>query len=159
MRPTKLSALVALLLGAAALSWGALRIAESRGALLPPLPWGAPLGIAFLAAAVLVSAVALRRRLSGLPGTKPAQPIGVARMAVLGKAGSHVGSVVGGAYGGYLLLLLPSLDIGGRRDRALIAGAALVAAVLLTFAGLLLERICRVRPTGGDDPEAPSAPA
>lgn len=159
MRPTRLSTLVALLLGAGALSWGALTIAESRGGLLPPLPWGAPLGIAFLAGALLVSTVALRRRLSGIPGTKPPQPIGVARMAVLGKAGAHVGALVGGLYGGYFVFLLPSLDIGGRRDRALVAGAALLAAVLLTAVGLLLERTCRVRPPGGGDPDAPSAPA
>lgn len=159
MRPTRLSTLVALLLGTSAVSWGALRVAESRGALLPPLPWAAPLGIAFLATAVAVSTVALRRRLRGVPGTKPPQPIGVARMAVLGKAAAHVGALVGGAYGGYFAFLLPNLDIGGRRDRALVAGAALFAAVLLTAAGLLLERNCRVRPLGGDDPDAPSAPA
>lgn len=159
MNPTRLSILAALLVGAAALSWGALRVAESRGALLPPLPWAAPLSIVFLAAAVLVSAVALRRRLGGRPGTKPPQPLGVARMAVLGKAGSHVGSLVGGAYGGYLVLLLPSLDIGARRDRAVVAGVALLAALLLTAAGLLLERTCRVRPSGGDDTDSPSAPA
>jgi hypothetical protein len=159
MRPTKVSILAALLVGAAALSWGVLRVAENRGAVLPPLPWGAPLGIAFLAAAVGVSTLALRRRLRGIPGTKPPQPIGVARMAVLGKAASHVGALAAGAYGGYLVLLLPGLDIGGRRDRALIAGSALVAAVLLTAAGLLLERTCRVRPLGGDGPDAPSAPA
>jgi hypothetical protein len=159
MRPTRPSILVALLIGAAAVSWGVLDIAERRGAVLPPPPWTAPLGIAFIAAAVLLSALALRRRMSGLPGTKPPHPLGVARMAVLGKACSHVGSLVGGVYGGYLLLLLPGLDIGGRRDRALVAGAALVAAVLLTVAGLLLERTCRVRPAGGEGPDSPSATA
>lgn len=159
MRPTRLAILVALLVGTGAVSWGVLSVAESRGALLPPLPWASPLSIAVLAMAVLISTVALRRRRSGVPGTKPPQPIGVARMAVLGKAASHVGALVGGAYGGYLVFLLPSLDIGGRRDRALVAGAALLAAVLLTAAGLLLERSCRVRPPGGDAPDSPLAPA
>ena len=158
MRPTRLSTLVALLLGSGVLSWGALRIAESRGALLPPLVWVNPLGIAFLAVAVLLSTMALRRRLNGDPGTKPPHPIGVARMAVLGKASAHVGALVGGAYGGYLVLLLPHLDIGGRRDRALVAAAALLASLLLSGAGLLLERTCRVKPPPGDDPDAP-APA
>ena len=159
MKPTRLSTLVALLLGSGAVSWGALRITESRGVLLPPLLWVNPLGVAFLAVAVLVSTMALRRRLNGDPGTKPPHPIGVARMAVLGKASAHVGAIVGGAYGGYFVLLLPHLGISGRRDRALVAGAALLAAVLLTVAGLLLERTCRVSPPGGDDPDAPSAPA
>lgn len=159
MRPSRWSVLVALLLCAAAVCWGVLRVAESRGASLPPLQWTAPLTIAFLAAALLVSAVALRRRLRGVPGTKPPQALGVARMAVLGKASSHVGALVGGGYAGYLVLLLPALDIGTRRERALVAGAALLAAGLLTAAGLLLERTCRVRPTGGDDLDSPSAPA
>jgi hypothetical protein len=80
----------------------------------------------------------------------------MARMAVLGKASSHVGPLVGGLYVGYLLLLLPALDIDSRRERALLCLVALAAAILLTAAGLLLERTCRVR--GGDDnpPPAPS---
>ena len=95
VRPTRLSTLIALLLGTGAVSWGALRVAESRGTVLPPLPWAAPLGIALLATAVALSTVALRRRLNGAPGTRPPQPIGVARMAVLGKAASHVGASSG----------------------------------------------------------------
>ena len=158
MRPSSPGVLVSWLIATGALVWGALRIAESRGTLPPALPWVGPLGIAFLAAAVLVSTVALRRRLRGSAGTKPPQPLGVARMAVLGKASSHVGAVLAGGYAGYLLMLLPSLDIAARRERAVVAAVAVLAAVLLTLAGLLLERSCRVRP-GGDDVDFPSAPA
>lgn len=158
MRPTSPGVLLAWLITTGALVWGALRIAESRGSTPPALPWAGPLGIAFLAAAVLVSTIALRRRLRGSAGTKPPQPLGVARMAVLGKASSHVGAILAGGYAGYLLMLLPSLDIGARRERAVVAAVAVLAGAVLTLAGLFLERSCRVGPRG-DDIDSPSAPA
>jgi hypothetical protein len=142
VKPTRISTLLALLVGVGALAWGVLRIAESRGSALPVLTWTAPTGIAVLAVVVMVTTVALRSRLRG---DRPPNPLGVARMAVLGKASAHVGPIVGGFYLGYLVVLLPGLEITSRRDRAVIAGTALVAAVLLTWAGLWLERTCRVR--------------
>jgi len=151
MRPTRLSTLAALLAVVTAVVWGSLRIADRYGTPLPDLDWLAPVGIAVLAVAVLVSWVALRSRLRSdrLP-----DPLGVARMAVLGKASAHVGPIVGGFYLGYLLVLLPGVDVVSRRDRAVIAVVALAAAALLTVAGLLLERACRIR--GGDeDPDLP----
>jgi hypothetical protein len=74
-------------------------------------------------------------------------------MAVLGKASAHVGPIVGGLYLGYLVLLLPGLDIDSKRDRAVLCAVALAASALLSAAGLLLERSCRVK--GGDDEEPP----
>jgi uncharacterized protein DUF3180 len=158
MRPTRWPSLLAFFVVAAAISWGVLRVAETRGSTLPPLPWAAPVGLGAIAVAVLSSTVALRRRMSGRPGTKPAHPIGIARMAVLGKTSCHVGAVLGGGYAGYLLLLLPDLSLTARRDRALIAGLAVLASLVLTAAGLLLERACRVPPTD-DETGAPSAAA
>jgi hypothetical protein len=72
-------------------------------------------------------------------------------MAVLGKASAHVGPVVGGLYGGYLLVLLPGLEIDTRRERAILCLVALVAAIGLSLAGLLLERTCRVPPADTED--------
>ncbi|HTE73016.1 MAG TPA: DUF3180 domain-containing protein [Actinomycetes bacterium] len=151
MRPTRVSTLVALLAVVTAVVWGMLRVADRHGTSLPDLDWLAPVGIIVLAVAVLVSWVALRSRLRSdrLPN-----PLGVARMAVLGKASAHVGPIVGGFYLGYLLLLLPGVDVVSRRERAVIAVVALAGAALLTVAGLLLERACRIR--GGD--EGPDLP-
>jgi hypothetical protein len=151
MRPTRLSSLVALLVGVAAVVWGVLRVADGYGAHLPDLDWLAPIGIMVLAVAVLVSWVALRSRLAG---DRRPDPLGVARMAVLGKASAHVGPIVGGFYLGYLLVLLPGVEVVSRRERAVIAVVAFVASALLTVAGLLLERTCRIR--GGD--EGPDLP-
>lgn len=156
MRPTRVGPLVALLLGVAAVTWGALRIAENRGLSLPNLAWTAPAFIGVLAVVVLVTALALRSRLRG---DRPPHPLGTARMAVLGKASAHVGPIVGGLYGGYLVVLLPGLEVTSRRDRAVICVVALLAAALLSAAGLLLERTCRIRGGEGDDTPPPEAPA
>ncbi|MDQ1620474.1 MAG: hypothetical protein QOE19_3043 [Actinomycetota bacterium] len=155
MRPTRISSLVALLLGFAAASWGLFRLIEIRGGVLPPLSWSAPAGVFALGIVVLVTALGLRSRIAS--GHKRPHPLSMARMAVLGKASAHVGPIVGGIYAGYALVLLPGLDIVNRRDRAVLAGGALVAALVLTAAGLLLERTCRVR--GVDDSDDFGAPA
>jgi hypothetical protein len=156
MRPTRIGVLVALLVGLAAVTWGVLQIALDRGAVLPPLTWTAPSGIVLLAIVVLATALGLRARL-GDPAKRP-HPLSMARMAVLGKASAHLGPIIGGLYGGYLLVLLPGLEIGSRRDRAVLCLVALLASIALSLAGLLLERACRVPPSGTDD-EIPAARA
>jgi Protein of unknown function (DUF3180) len=155
VKPTRIASLCALFVAVAAVVWGVLRLVEDRGGVLPPLSWSAPAGLLALGVVVLATALGLRSRLRR--DEKRPHPLSMAQMAVLGKASAHVGPIVGGLYGGYALLLLPTLDIGDRRDRALLAGGAVVASLLLTAAGLLLERTCRVR--GGIDDDQPSAPA
>jgi uncharacterized protein DUF3180 len=149
VRPTRVGTLLSLLLAVAAVAWGGLRISVNRGATLPPVAWTAPAGIALLAVVVLVTALALRARLT-VPAKRP-HPLSMARMAVLGKASAHVGPLVGGLYGGYLVVLLPGLEIDARRERALICLAALLASAGLSAAGLLLERFCRVPPSEHDE--------
>ncbi len=156
MRPTRVSTLVALLVATAAVAWGLLKIIINRGGTLPPLTWTAPTLVGGLAMVVLATALGLRARL-GKPEKRP-HPLSMARMAVLGKASAHVGPLVGGLYLGYLLVLLPDLEIGSRRDRAWLCLVAVLAAVLLSAAGLLLERLCRVPPSSTDD-EVPAARA
>jgi hypothetical protein len=153
--PTRVGTLVALLLGTAALCWGALQISTNRGGMLPALTWTAPFLVGVLAVAVLLTALGLRSRLARPAKRPPA--LAMARLAVLGKASAHVGPLVGGLYAGYLVVLLPGLDIETRRDRAVICLVALLAAVLLSGAGLMLERLCRI-PTS-DDPDLPASPA
>jgi hypothetical protein len=155
VKPTRIVSLLALFVAVAAVVWGALTLVEDRGGVLPPLSWSAPVGLLALGVVVLVTALGLRSRL--LRDEKRPHPLSMAQMAVFGKASAHVGPIVGGLYGGYALVLLPTLEIGDRRHRALLAGGAVLAALLLTVAGLLLERICRVRGSGDDD--EPTAPA
>ncbi|MDQ1627929.1 MAG: hypothetical protein QOI54_1673 [Actinomycetota bacterium] len=152
MRPTAVTSLLALFAGLATATWGFLDLLESRGAVLPPISWTAPAGLFALGLVVLIAALALRSRLRS--DDRRPHPLAVARMAVLGKASAHVGPIVGGLYAGYALVLLPSLDFSSRRERAVLAGLAVLAALLLTGAGLLLERLCRVRGGTDEDPSA-----
>ena len=159
MKPTRLRDLVALLLAATAVAWGVLKLAEARGSGLPSLRWTAPAFLLLLAVSVTTVALALRPRLRG---DKPRpNPLGVARMAVLGKASAHVGPIVGGGYLGYLLVLADRLDVPDPRHRALVCGAAMLASAGLTAAGLFLEWVCRIRDedrdnTQGGVPETPA---
>lgn len=156
MRPSRPGTLVALLVGVAAVAWGVLQVGASRGATLPPLTWTAPAVVAALSVVVLVTALGLRDRL-GRPDKRP-HPLSMARMAVLGKASAHLGPILGGLYAGYLLVLLPGLDVSAKQDRAVLCAIALVAAVALAAAGLLLERTCRV-PGNPDDLSPPPTTA
>lgn len=156
MRPTRIGVLVALLVSVAAVAWGVLQISANRGATLPPLTWTAPAVVGAVAIVVGVTALGLRSRLNR-PDKRP-HPLSMARMAVLGKASAHVGPIVGGLYAGYLLVLLPDLEIVARRERAVLCVVALAASIALSAAGLLLERSCRVPPAESDD-EVPAARA
>jgi len=156
MKPTRIRVLVALLLGVAAVTWGVLQIMLDRGEVLPPLTWTAPSFIVLLAIVVLATALGLRARLDD-PVKRP-HPLSMARMAVLGKASAHVGPIVGGLYAGYLLVLLPGLEIASRRDRSVLCLVALLASIGLSVAGLVLERACWVPPSGTDE-EIPAARA
>jgi hypothetical protein len=156
VRPTRIVTLVAIFAAVTAVVWGVLRLVEDRGGVLPPLSWSAPAGLLALGVVVLVTALGLRSRLRR--DDKRPHPLSMVQMAVLGKASAHVGPIIGGLYGGYALVLLPTLDIGDRRERAVLAGAAVLASLLLTAAGLFLERTCRVRHDRDDDPP-PGVPA
>jgi hypothetical protein len=155
MRPTSIVSLVALFVAMAAVTWGVLTLVEDRGGVLPPLSWSGPAGLFALGVVVLLTALGLRSRLRR--DDKRPHPLSMAQMAVLGKASAHAGPIVGGLYGGYALILLPTLEIGDRGARALVAVGAVVASLLLTAAGLLLERTCRVR--GNRDDDQPTATA
>lgn len=72
------------------------------------------------------------------------------RMLALAKAGAAVGAIVGGVYGGFALAFVDALDTPLGKERALHAGAAAIASLLLLIASLLLERACQVP---GDDDE------
>ena len=157
MRPTRVATLFALLVGTAALAWGVLQISVNRGGMLPVADLDRPRRRRrHRPASCCLTAVALRSRLAR-PEKRP-HPLAMARLAVLGKASAHVGPLVGGLYAGYLVALLPGLDIEPRRDRAVICLVALLAAVALSAAGLWLERLCRVPPSDAD-PDLPASPA
>jgi Protein of unknown function (DUF3180) len=115
------------------------------------------LWLAVLAIAELYLAAVTRARLAGRPGTRPVNPLVVARFVALAKASSIVGAIAAGGYAGYLLWVFRLSSPTASHDvRTASLGIAL--SVILVGAALLLERVCRV-PKRDDDDDEPPVPA
>lgn len=123
---------------------------------LPEVPTFGPVTLVFLAVAEGVCAPSIRARLAGKPGTRPIEPMSVARLAALAKASALAGALMAGAYAGMLLYTLQHLDRRVAAHDALASGFGVGAGVLLTVAALFLENACR-RPDvpPGDDNKPP----
>lgn len=154
MSLTRLRSLVVIAAVVGVLAWAVLRALDASGRRLPETPWSVPVVLGLLAGAVVLSAVALRRRLRGGVGVRAPDPLVAARMVALAKATSHAGAVLVGVYAGTAVYAASGDPSDLRRERALVTAAAAVACVLLVAAGLLLERVCRVDPPEDDSPPA-----
>ncbi|MGH3328803.1 MAG: DUF3180 domain-containing protein [Streptomycetales bacterium] len=150
MTPTRPRALVLVTVVTAAVVFGVLR-AWDVFLPLPGVPSSAPVTLLLLAVVVVAVALSLRTRLrqqrERTPEAKPVNPLAAARAVVLGKSSSLVGAIVAGAYVGYAGYLLPDIELGPYRARAIMCGFGVATAVLLLLAGLFLERVCRVPPS------------
>ena len=146
MRPTTWRLLLAGAAVAFAVSWGALKVGESRTGMIPDVPWPSAVVLAVFGGAVLVVALALRPRLKRKKGRDPVNPIVSARFAVLALACSRAGALFAGGYAGFLAVSLSDLSIAFRRHLAIVSGACVLAALLLMVAGLVLERELRLPP-------------
>jgi hypothetical protein len=147
MRPTRWQ-----LLGLAALVTGAVAylVTKSWYDELPTPNVVALLWLALLAIAECYLAVMTRARLAGRSGTRPINPLVVARFAALAKASSLVGSLGVGGYAGFFSWVVRLGSPAANRDTTTSALGALLA-LLLVAAGLFLESVCRVRNRGDDD--------
>lgn len=157
MSRTRFRLLAGIALATGALSWSLLRVWTLRSGALPQVPWSAAVVLAVFGATVLVAAALLRPRLRHKPGTRPVPPLVAARFAVLALASSRAGAVLTGLYAGYLLVVVPDLETGYRRGLALAAGACVLGSLLLTVAGLVLERVCRIPPEDGQQANGQAA--
>lgn len=119
-----------------------------------PTPTGFALfWLGLLAIAECYVAVMTRARLAGRSGTRPIDPLVVARFVALAKASSFVGSLAAGGYAGFLSWVARLGSPTANHDTTTSAlGVAL--ALLLVAAALFLERVCRV-PTQEDDDDWP----
>lgn len=134
----------------AAVAAGVLRIAESRGATVLPVPPLSSVVVLLIGGVVVSLGWAVRQYTRG---KRPAlDPLLAARTVVLATASAYTGALLSGWYAGHVLLVLGDLAIDGRRDVAVSAGTSLVCTVLLTVAGLVVERWCEVRPPEDDGP-------
>jgi hypothetical protein len=152
MQPTKPWSLVVVAICCAAVAWV---VALTSFASLPPLPWTAVPALALLAFGELLVARNLRFRLSGKPGVKPVDPIGVPRIVALAKASSVAAAAFGGLAAGFCIYTLASLDKPVPKHDALVTAFTAAAAIALVAAALYLERCCRAPEPPEDEDDLP----
>ncbi len=152
MKPTRIAALFAYCIVAGAITYLIVRSVYTSLPRLPPL---APASLGLIAIAEGVLAVGTRNRLLGRPGTRPVEPMLVARYAALAKASSIVGALAVGAYAGLLGYVLPLRDAPQPHDDAVIAILGIAAGFAVVITAYALERVCRVKPPPDEPPEPP----
>lgn len=156
MRRTPLSRLVGVAVLSAAVATAGLRIAESRGATLLPVPALAWLLVLLIAAIVIGLGWNVRQYTRG---KRPGLDVLIAaRTVVLATASGYTGALLMGWYAAQVLVTLGDLQIDSRRDVAVSATVAAVAAVVLAVVGVVVERWCEVRPPD-DDEDGPGSRA
>jgi hypothetical protein len=156
VKPTRLSVLLVVAVGAGIAAYFATRATYTSWPRLPSL---APFTLAFVACAEVLLALSTRNRLAHKPGTQPVDPIAVARYAALAKASSLVGALAAGAYAGIFIHILPLRDAPNPHDDAVVAGVGVIAGVALVIAAYTLEHVCRVKPPKGPPPVPSQGPS
>lgn len=124
---------------------------------LPALPWTSSAAIACLAAAEGLTARSTGERIARRSGTRPVQPLVVARLVALAKASSLVGAVLTGGWLGafiYTFLARDRLTAAGRD--AVVSGLGVLASLMLVAAALWLEQACRTPPSPEDNRDLPA---
>ncbi|SDS15912.1 Protein of unknown function [Paraoerskovia marina] len=156
MQRTSLRTLVLVMLVTAAVAWTVLRVVESTGAYVSPVPWIVDAALVVLALGVLWAGWTVRQYIAG---DRPSlSGVRAGRTLILAKAASLAGSLLTGWYGSQVLLVAGQLGIEARADKAVAAGVATLCAVGLVVAGLVAEHWCRVPPSDQDDEQSTRGP-
>ena len=150
MTPTKISTLGLFALVALAGGYATAKIFDVAVNRNLPLPWSLPALMAMLALSIWLWARGTKARLAGGPGTKPIDPLVVARSVAIAMATSRTGALVGGFVIGVIAALLGGWDVPYVREQIASGAITAVMSVLAVLAGLYLERICRIRPDSTD---------
>lgn len=161
MRRTPLRRVLAVAALATAVAATVLRVVESRGGSLLPVPIVAWVVILLIAAVVGGLGWNVRQYVTG---KRPElDMLMAARTVVLATASAYTGALLAGWYGAQVLVVLGDLDLAARREVAITAGVAAAAAVVLAVVGLVVERWCEIPPPDDDDeggaPAASGTPA
>lgn len=134
-----------------ALAWVGLRLLGSVGNVADP-PWIGVAVMVFLGGGLLVAGWQVRQYRDG-KATQRLSPLRAARTLVLGQAGALTGAVLAGWYVANVLMLLPDSDIDSQRDRIWSLAVHVLVAVVLSTAGMVVQRWCRLPPRGDDENE------
>ncbi|QYC45747.1 hypothetical protein Nocox_41020 [Nonomuraea coxensis DSM 45129] len=142
MSPTRPAHLVGILVAVALVTWAFLH--RFYGDIAWLLPWTAIPTVLLLALGEAHSARATKARIARKPGTKPVEPLAVARLAALAKASAYAGAAFGGGFAGFALHTVGILDRQTPRSEFFVATGSFAACVVLVVAALYLEHACRV---------------
>ncbi len=148
MRPTRLSLLFGLTVLAGIASY-LLTDRYYNDVASPPIY--APLWLLLLAVAESYTASLTRARMSGRSGTRPIDPLVVARLAALAKASSPIGALAFGGYTGFLVFVARTESQSAHADTRT-AALGMACSLALVGAALVLERVCRVKPPPDGEP-------
>ncbi|GGS75408.1 membrane protein [Planobispora rosea] len=148
MRPSRPGVLAGIVIVVAALTWVLLK--QLYGS-LPIVPWTAIPTVLLLAIGEAHTGWMARARIHRKPGTRPVEPLAVARLVALAKASAHGGAVFAGVFAGFALYTAGQLDKETPRQDFFITGGSFVACVVLVCAALYLEHCCKVPKDPDDD--------
>jgi hypothetical protein len=147
MKPTRLPVLLLLAVAVGAITYSVTRSSYDS---LPRPHAVALFWLALLLIAEFYIAVMTRARLAGRAGTKPINPLVVARFVALAKASAIVGALAAGGYGGFLGWVARLSSPSANTDTETAAIGVGLALVLVATA-LFLEHVCRVPQHDDDD--------
>jgi hypothetical protein len=141
VKPTRWTFLLLLVAVAAVITWIVL---EAAYVSLPVLPWTAVPTLLLLALGEAFTGWHIMRRIRRKPGTRPVEPLVVARMAALAKASAHAAAVLGGVFAGFALALSDMLEAATPRADFWVGIGTFVSSLVLVGAAGFLEWACRV---------------
>lgn len=150
LAPTGIGQLLLLAAVAFATSTTFLQLRQAAGGTTPPPPVVAIVVLVALAVAVLVVAWPVRRWNRG-HRDRPLNPLRAARTVALAKSAALSGAVLSGGWLGFVAIALPLVTLQAQAERAVAAGAVVLASLALTGAGLLAERWCMIPPEDDDE--------
>lgn len=156
MRRTSVPRVIAVAAVTAAVASVVLRGVESRGGSLLAVPVLAWLVILAIAGVVCVLGWNVRQY---AVGRRPRIDLLLAaRTVVLATASAYTGALLTGWYAAQVLVTLGDWEVSSRREVAVTAGVAALAAIALLVVGLVVERWCEVTPRDDDQGGASTAP-
>ncbi len=140
--PTRVRSLLALFLVGGVLGYAFVRISITVHGYAPQIQWSSAIGLLVAASIVLVLANSTYRTLHRERRRMDAHR--AVRFLLLAKASALVGAIVAGAYLGFAVNFVNQLDVHLPQERVIRSVCASLAAIVLSVAGLLLERACRI---------------
>lgn len=135
--------LLVVALVAGLVSWVGLTLWGQSGGQVPSASWAAAPILLAVAVGLVLAGRPVRRLVQGT-ATRPVHPLYAARVLALAQAAALTGAAVLGWYAAQVVRLLPDVDVRSQQQDVLVLAVLGLGAVLVSAAGLLVQRWCRV---------------